>query len=67
MHLKGVCLLIINKKNNKTCNTIYIYINMQNMMSPDPKVAKYRPTINADLQVMHMYITESIQGIHILN
>lgn len=37
------------------------------MMSPDPKVAKYRPTINADLQVMHMYITESIQGIHVLN
>lgn len=46
---------------------MYIYINMQNMMSPDPEVAKHWPTINADLQVMHMYITESIQGIHVLN
>lgn len=44
---------------------MYIYINMQNMMSPDPEVAKHWPTINADLQVMHMYITESIQGIHV--
>lgn len=34
-------------------------------MSLDPEVAKHWPTINADLQVMHMYITESIQGIHV--
>lgn len=34
---------------------MYIYINMQNMMSPDPEVAKHWPSINADLQVMHMY------------
>lgn len=46
---------------------MYIYINMQNMMSPDPEVAKHWPTINADLQVMHMYITESIQGYNIIH
>lgn len=39
MHLKEVCLLIINKK--KLTKHVYIYINMQNMMSPDPEVAKH--------------------------
>lgn len=40
MHLKGVCLLIIiTIKKNKL--NMYIYINMQNMMSPDPEVAKH--------------------------